>query len=91
VAQQHGIRADYYHGGVKDRHEVQRKWMVGETQVICATIAFGMGRVNTKKSLRAQETDSVHIVIIRYKQIKRPFCDSSFYPKINGSLHARNR
>ncbi len=40
-----GIRASYYHAGLKteDRDARQKKWMDGETPVIVATNAFGMG------------------------------------------------
>uniref|UniRef100_A0A7S2RAG4 ATP-dependent DNA helicase n=1 Tax=Mucochytrium quahogii TaxID=96639 RepID=A0A7S2RAG4_9STRA len=40
-----GVSADYYHGGMNtsDRQLVQTGWMVGKIQVICATIAYGMG------------------------------------------------
>ena len=42
---QHGIQAEYYHAGMTgdDRHRVQDRFLSGETPVICATIAFGMG------------------------------------------------
>lgn len=40
-----GIRASYYHAGLdtNDRDARQKKWMSGETPVIVATNAFGMG------------------------------------------------
>lgn len=40
-----GIRASYYHAGLKteDRDIRQKRWMSGETPVIVATNAFGMG------------------------------------------------
>ncbi|XAR49272.1 DNA helicase [Bertholletia excelsa] len=39
------IRTAYYHAGLaaQQRIAVQRKWHAGEVQVVCATIAFGMG------------------------------------------------
>ena len=42
---QHGINAAHYHAGMNgdDRHAVQDRFLSGETPVICATIAFGMG------------------------------------------------
>ena len=42
---QHGIRAEHYHAGMNgdDRHAVQDRFLNGDTPVICATIAFGMG------------------------------------------------
>jgi RecQ family ATP-dependent DNA helicase len=41
----HGVTAKPYHAKLSDktRTEVQHSWMSGETAVICATIAFGMG------------------------------------------------
>ncbi len=40
-----GIRAECYHAGMNgaERHAVQDRFLSGETPVICATIAFGMG------------------------------------------------
>ena len=40
-----GVRADFYHAGrtLEDRNEVQDEFISGKLQVICATIAFGMG------------------------------------------------
>ena len=43
--QEMGIRADFYHAGLsaKKRNDIQTKWLGDELQIICATIAFGMG------------------------------------------------
>ena len=40
-----GVRAGHYHAAMsqKDRETVQRQWMEESIQVVCATIAFGMG------------------------------------------------
>ncbi len=40
-----GLRVDYYHAGLttKERNERQEAWTRGETRVIVATNAFGMG------------------------------------------------
>lgn len=40
-----GIKTVYYHAGLaaRQRIAVQKKWHSGEVQVVCATIAFGMG------------------------------------------------
>lgn len=40
-----GIDADYYHAGMvpEDRSRVQEDFIRDKTQIICATIAFGMG------------------------------------------------
>ncbi|MEM1056076.1 MAG: ATP-dependent DNA helicase RecQ [Bacteroidota bacterium] len=39
------IGAEAYHAGMEPdaRTEVQRRWLAGETRVVCATSAFGMG------------------------------------------------
>ncbi|KAL2941123.1 ATP-dependent DNA helicase Q-like 1 [Bienertia sinuspersici] len=39
------IKSVYYHAGLaaRQRVSVQKKWHTGEVQVVCATIAFGMG------------------------------------------------
>lgn len=40
-----GIKADFYHAGMEteQRTYVQGNWQSGRIQVVCATIAFGMG------------------------------------------------
>lgn len=40
-----GISCDFYHAGMsaEGRSRVQQSWQHGNTKVICATIAFGMG------------------------------------------------
>lgn len=42
---QGGVRLAFYHAGMlaQDRFQVQEEWQNGTIQVICATIAFGMG------------------------------------------------
>ncbi len=42
---ENGLRAQAYHAGLKDdlRHQVQDAFMGGDSQVVVATIAFGMG------------------------------------------------
>lgn len=39
------VKTVYYHAGLaaRGRMEVQKRWHSGEVQVVCATIAFGMG------------------------------------------------
>lgn len=39
------VKTVYYHAGISSRGriEVQKRWHSGEVQVVCATIAFGMG------------------------------------------------
>lgn len=40
-----GIKASYYHAGMngEDRNRIQRNFQNDEVQIVCATIAFGMG------------------------------------------------
>lgn len=39
------IKTVYYHAGLAARQRVvvQKKWHTGDVQIVCATIAFGMG------------------------------------------------
>ncbi|MFP3859513.1 MAG: DNA helicase RecQ [Bacteroidales bacterium] len=43
--QSYGINAKYYHAGLenKERQKTQEQFLQGEVDIICATIAFGMG------------------------------------------------
>lgn len=43
--QRSGIRCTFYHAGMEpnERLAVQKGWQSGQLQVICATVAFGMG------------------------------------------------
>lgn len=45
LRKQYSVRAMHYHAGMEkdDRKRVQTEWQNGKFQVICATIAFGMG------------------------------------------------
>jgi ATP-dependent DNA helicase RecQ len=38
-----GVKAEHYHAGISERALVQDRFMRGDTRVIVATIAFGMG------------------------------------------------
>ncbi|HEY7909706.1 MAG TPA: RecQ family ATP-dependent DNA helicase, partial [Thermomicrobiales bacterium] len=38
-----GVKAEHYHAQVSDRAGVQERFMRGETRVLVATVAFGMG------------------------------------------------
>ena len=40
-----GIKSEYFHAGMscKKRNEIQTQWLEDKIQIICATIAFGMG------------------------------------------------
>lgn len=40
-----GVKCDYYHAGMNqsDRELVQAGWSCGVIQIVCATIAYGMG------------------------------------------------
>ena len=48
--QRSGINATYYHAGldVYKRHQIADNWKAGKIDVICATVAFGMG-IDKKK------------------------------------------
>ena len=43
--QENNLRADYYHAGqsTKDRDMIQAAWLRGDIDIVCATIAYGMG------------------------------------------------
>ncbi|MGC9349022.1 MAG: RecQ family ATP-dependent DNA helicase [Anaerolineae bacterium] len=43
ILRSQGVDAAHYHAGISNRDEVQDAFMSGETRVIVATIAFGMG------------------------------------------------
>lgn len=45
LMQRNGVKCAYYHAGMEpdDRLTVQKAWQSDEIQVICATVAFGMG------------------------------------------------
>ena len=45
MLEEEDIKVDFYHAGLsaKKRNEIQQKWINNELQIICATIAFGMG------------------------------------------------
>ena len=45
MLEEEDIKVDFYHAGLsaKKRVEIQQKWINNELQIICATIAFGMG------------------------------------------------
>ena len=45
--QEYGHQASHYHGNMEpfDRAEVQRRWSRDKINIICATVAFGMGNV----------------------------------------------
>ena len=43
VLRRAGIAADHYHAGVEGRDAAQERFMRGQTRVLAATVAFGMG------------------------------------------------
>ena len=45
LLEEEDIKVDFFHAGLssKKRTEIQNKWINNELQIICATIAFGMG------------------------------------------------
>ena len=43
LLRQHGVVAAHYHAGINDRARVQDDFMSGNTRVVVATIAFGLG------------------------------------------------
>jgi RecQ family ATP-dependent DNA helicase len=58
-----GLSAEAYHAGLstKIRTEVQERWMRGDTSIICATIAFGMGidKANVRLVLHANVPNTI--------------------------------
>ncbi|MFK7800526.1 MAG: RecQ family ATP-dependent DNA helicase, partial [Anaerolineae bacterium] len=38
-----GLNAEHYHAGISNRTQVQNRFMSGESDIIVATVAFGMG------------------------------------------------
>ena len=45
ISKETGVRAEGYHGGMKDvdRIRIQEAWTAGEVPIAIATVAFGMG------------------------------------------------
>ncbi|MCD6285965.1 MAG: RecQ family ATP-dependent DNA helicase [Anaerolineae bacterium] len=43
MLREQGVNAAHYHAGIQNRAEVQEAFMAGQTRVMVATIAFGMG------------------------------------------------
>ena len=45
LSEKFDIKSDFYHAGMgaDEKHRIQKRWQTGRTQVIVATIAFGMG------------------------------------------------
>lgn len=43
--QEYGHRATFYHGNMEpaERASIQTQWSKDEVNIICATVAFGMG------------------------------------------------
>ena len=80
--EKHGVSADYYHAGLdmKLREARQDAWMKGETRIIVATNAFGMGidksnvrlvlHYDLPDSLEAYYQDEINRAEHRIKQMK---------------------
>ncbi len=43
MLRRHGVQATTYHAGIPNRDEVQDAFMTGQTRIVVATIAFGLG------------------------------------------------
>lgn len=54
TAQECGHKAAFYHGSIDppQRAFVQKQWSKDEINIICATVAFGMGIVNVYLIMR---------------------------------------
>ncbi|HNB54782.1 MAG TPA: RecQ family ATP-dependent DNA helicase, partial [Anaerolineales bacterium] len=61
MLREQGVNAVHYHAGMDNRAEVQEKFMSGETTVIVATIAFGMGvdKADIRYIIHYEPPDSV--------------------------------
>lgn len=46
MLRENAVKADYYHAGQtpRERKQVQQAWLRGAIKVVCATIAYGMGK-----------------------------------------------
>ncbi|VDN26606.1 unnamed protein product [Cylicostephanus goldi] len=79
-----GVRAEVYHAGLpdKERVQVQHRWLRNSINVICATIAFGMGI--DKPDVRFV----IHYRFVHYYGHRRP--DDSQAPASVRSMHLQN-
>lgn len=48
-SQEYGHKAAFYHGSMEgaQRANIQKQWSKDEINIICATVAFGMGTIET--------------------------------------------
>lgn len=46
IFQEYGHKASFYHGSMEpsQRTMIQKQWSKDEINIICATVAFGMGK-----------------------------------------------
>lgn len=90
--QECGHKAAFYHGSMEpaQRASIQMQWSKDEINIICATVAFGMGITNdcwlVAWIVNILQTIVFKYLFFRYQQTRCAVCNSSFPSKINWRL-----